>query len=274
MNAIITLIVLAVIGGITALISSYSSKSNENPVAAQERITNSIVEDSKQEILDFIEPYIKQLAIKEEQLIYKDGYGDYIFDEWFRERDRFVENKMKHLVFNISSRAIGIFDNTISLDNYKKSYRNDIYKYIKEDIIRTIGSIIDDLISGTGSQLIENDYSFEYNIADPILFEKSVAKNFELYGWNANETKKTGDQGADVIAQKDDIKIIVQCKLYSQAIGNKAVQEVFSALDYYKGNMAVVVSNSSYTKSAQQLADSTNVVLLHYSDLSEFLEKL
>jgi len=273
MNAIIIFIVIF-IGGIIAVVSSFNSKSHENPVDAQERIVNSIIEKKKQEIISFIEQYIEQLTIKEEQLIYKDDYGDYIFDEWFNERDRFVEKKMSQILINMSSEANNIFDSTISLDDYKKSYRNDIRKYIKEDIIRAIGSIIDDSISNYREQIMENDYSLDYNTDDPILFEKSVAKNFEVYGWTTNETKKTGDQGADVIAEKDNIKVIVQCKLYSQAIGNKAVQEVFSAKSYYKGDLALVVSNANYTKSAHQLADSNGVILLHYSVLSRFLEKL
>ena len=114
----------------------------------------------------------------------------------------------------------------------------------------------------------------DYNLDDPVLFEKSTTKNFELFGLQSIETKKTGDQGADVIAKKNDITIIVQCKLYSQPVGNKAVQEVHSAKEYYKGNIGLVVTNSSFTKSAKQLANSTGVFLLHYSELSDFIERL
>jgi restriction system protein len=272
MDAIIIIIVLVFIGVVLAIISN--SKSKEDPIAAQERFTKEIIEENKQEIIDFIKPYVKQLSIKEEQLIYRDDYGDYIFDDWFSEQNKFVEKKMSLILFDLTSKANKIFDNTISLDNYKKSFRNDIRKYIKDDIIRSIGLIMDDLISDYHNQKFNNNYSFAYNTDDPILFEKSVAKNFELYGWTTNETKKTGDQGADVIAEKDGTKIIVQCKLYSRPIGNKAVQEVVAAKNYYKGNLSIVVSNSSYTKSAQQLADSNGVVLIHYSNLSEILEKL
>ena len=34
-------------------------------------------------------------------------------------------------------------------------------------------------------------------------------------GWSARTTQRTGDQGADVIAEKFGIRLIVQCKLYN-----------------------------------------------------------
>ena len=131
---------------------------------------------------------------------------------------------------------------------------------------------MDSLIYDYNKKMNIEDYFFKYDIDDPVLFEKSVAKNFEAYGWNTHETKKTGDQGADVIAEKNGKRIIVQCKLYSRPIGNKAVQEVVAAKSYYKGNIALVVSNTNYTKSARKLAESNGVVLLHYLNLNRFLE--
>ena len=74
------------------------------------------------------------------------------------------------------------------------------------------------------------------------------------------ETSRTGDQGADVIAEKNGKKIIVQCKLYSKPVGNKAVQEVFAAKQFYNGDLGIVITNNDYTKSARQLANSTNIL--------------
>ena len=75
---------------------------------------------------------------------------------------------------------------------------------------------------------------------------------------------------ADVIIEKYGYKFVVQCKLYNQPVGNKAVQEVTSAQSYYEAVGAVVVTNNEYTKSARQLAESQNVWLLHDSQLAEW----
>jgi len=272
------IIIIIVIILVTVIFSSDSDKKID-PIAAQTRITKESLDSNKQEIINWFTPYLSRLQLKKQQLIYTDDYGDLIESDWEKEKERFIKNKMNLLLDKIIDSAINEFDNTVSLEDYKKSFRNDIHNYIKDDIIREISYMIEiaiiDYKYETSIKEINEEFStIEYNLNDPILFEKSVADNFTRLGWETRETKKTGDQGADVIAEKDDNKIIVQCKLYSRPIGNKAVQEVVAARNYYKGNLALVVSNSSYTKSAQQLAASNDVVLLHYSNLSEFLEKL
>jgi hypothetical protein len=57
--------------------------------------------------------------------------------------------------------------------------------------------------------------------------------------------------------------------LYSNTVGNKAVQEVFAAKTHLSANFAAVVSNRSYTRSAKELAVTTGVLLLDYSQLRE-----
>ena len=74
-------------------------------------------------------------------------------------------------------------------------------------------------------------------------------------------TKASGDQGVDILAYKDGVKYAVQCKLYSRPVGNKAVQEVFAGMSYYECDAAIVMTNSTFTKSAVDLAESTGVEL-------------
>lgn len=103
-------------------------------------------------------------------------------------------------------------------------------------------------------------------------------RDFELWcrdvlsnqGWAAVVTRATRDQGADVVAKKAGISAILQCKLYSTPIGNKAVQEAYAAQKYYMADISAVVSNSSFTKSAYELARYTDVKLLHIDELSNF----
>ena len=81
-------------------------------------------------------------------------------------------------------------------------------------------------------------------------------------------TKATGDQGADVIAEKDGTHLVLQCKFYSTPVGNKAVQEAFAAQHHYRATVSAVVTNATFTPSAIALAATTGVLLLHYSDLA------
>lgn len=115
---------------------------------------------------------------------------------------------------------------------------------------------------------IISEFKWTDNI-DPLEFERRCQEAMQLSGWIAQTTKSTGDQGADVIANKRGTKVVLQCKLYSNTVGNKAVQEVFAAKTHLSANFAAVVSNCSYTRSAKELAVTTGVLLLDYSQLRE-----
>ena len=84
----------------------------------------------------------------------------------------------------------------------------------------------------------------------------------------AEEWAGTKKSIADVIAEHSGKRIVVQCKFYSKPVGNKAVQEVVAAKQFVGADLAVVASNQSFTKSAQQLAAANSVYLLHHDQLA------
>jgi len=47
------------------------------------------------------------------------------------------------------------------------------------------------------------------------------------------------------------------------------VQEVIAGREFEKADIAAVVSNSTFTKSAKQLAGAANVLLLHHAELDK-----
>ena len=71
----------------------------------------------------------------------------------------------------------------------------------------------------------------------------------------------------DVIAQKGESRILVQCKMYGKPVGNKAVQEAFAGMAYANANIAAVVALNGFTRSARELADRTGVYLISPKDL-------
>jgi Restriction endonuclease len=75
-------------------------------------------------------------------------------------------------------------------------------------------------------------------------FEVYIAKRMQAAGFDV-ATPTTGDQGADLIAKKEGRKYIIQAKRYQGTVGNKAVQEVISALSFYGGDEGWVVANST-----------------------------
>lgn len=107
---------------------------------------------------------------------------------------------------------------------------------------------------------------------NPLEYEKEIANLLKKLGFNAHTTKGSGDQGADVLADKNGVSFAIQCKMYSKPVGNKAVQEANTARDFYKCDYAAVITSAGYTKSARQAANACNVILLNESEISKLNE--
>lgn len=105
-------------------------------------------------------------------------------------------------------------------------------------------------------------------------YEIFVARILGEADWQVSMTPATGDHGADIIATKGTFRAALQCKYYSQPVGNGSVQEAYSAKGFYRCDVGAVVSNASFTKAARTAATSLHVPLLHHDDLVEALEKL
>src|SRR5690606_1984973 len=105
-------------------------------------------------------------------------------------------------------------------------------------------------------------------------YERFVGNLVGDCGWGVQVTKGSGDQGADVIAERDGVRVVIQCKLYASTVGNKAVQEVYAAKTFYDCDYACVVSNAGYTPSARKIASRTGVHLLHHDEIGAYLSDL
>lgn len=104
----------------------------------------------------------------------------------------------------------------------------------------------------------------------PVEYEVACANLFKRKGWDTTMTSTTGDQGVDIIITKGTKKGVVQCKRYAAPVGNKAVQEIAAGRSHYRASIAIVVGPSGFTKSARQLAESTDVHLLHHDEIQRF----
>ena len=114
----------------------------------------------------------------------------------------------------------------------------------------------------------------EYTIDDIDLmtgqeFENFIAELFSRLGYETEVTKASGDQGIDVIASKNGVKIGIQTKCYSGTIGNRAIQEAVAGKNYYRLDKAMVITNNHFTESAQQLARANSIVLWDRNTLKE-----
>ena len=93
-------------------------------------------------------------------------------------------------------------------------------------------------------------------------FENDLMSQLKQGGFEVGGTPKSGDQGADIIARRGSRVLVIQAKRSTSAVGNEAVQEVVAALAYYGGTEAWVITNSTCTKAARDLASKNGVGLI------------
>lgn len=104
-------------------------------------------------------------------------------------------------------------------------------------------------------------------------FEKYLAYCFKKQGYRVRMTKASGDFGADLILYGKEGKTAVQAKRYNKPVGVAAVQQVMAARDYYECELAMVVTNTSYTRQAEELAGKSGIKLLDRNDLISLMRR-
>ena len=91
-------------------------------------------------------------------------------------------------------------------------------------------------------------------------YEYACAQYLKRNGFTKVQvTKASGDQGIDIIATKGK-KYGIQCKYYSGAVGNKAVQEAYAGANFYDCDKVIVMTNTTFTRAAIELAEKLDKI--------------
>ena len=104
-------------------------------------------------------------------------------------------------------------------------------------------------------------------------FEAYVALVLADNGFRHVElTKGSGDQGVDILAERNGKTYAIQCKNYAGAVGNFAVQEAFAGAEHYGCDLAAVICPGTFTRGAKELAASTGVLLWDERKLARMMK--
>ena len=216
---------------------------------AKSRLFDTPLKEARAIISREVTKHLDELARRRIQKVRTDRYGLVDMSAWSKECQYFIDN--------------------IIIPQF--SEKQHVSLVANGPAILHFHELLDDVVAARSKE-IEDKLRFEDSMS-PEEFEVWVAARLRSLGWSARTTKTSGDQGADVIAEKSGVTCVVQCKLHTGKVGNKAVQEAFGARRHYGASESAVVTNSDFTTSARELAATTNVLLLHYSEL-ERLEEL
>lgn len=103
-------------------------------------------------------------------------------------------------------------------------------------------------------------------------FESFLVELFRKKGCEVKSTPKGKDQGADLFVESFGSRIVIQAKNYLGNIGNKAVQEVIAAKQFYSCDDGMVITNRYFTPSAKELALRANIKLIDRTELQKYLD--
>lgn len=205
--------------------------------------------EGKEIIKAVIAAHIKALSIKKRQTVLVDAYGNRVVRRWRKEQDYFIETVLRAKV---------------SYKNWPFAGSRPIYDLI-DQAVDEFESAPEQQASSLMQKIDSKMSSKEY--------KHHCASLLSGLGWAARVKRASGDQSVDVIAEKGGQKLIIQCKKYSNPVGNKPVEEVIAAMKIEDADFAAVVSNSAFTLSARELANKCGILLLHHSELDR-LDKL
>ncbi|MGC9603187.1 MAG: restriction endonuclease [Minisyncoccia bacterium] len=106
-------------------------------------------------------------------------------------------------------------------------------------------------------------------------FEKLLYRLFEAMGYKVEHIGRSGDQGGDLIANREGERILIQAKCYRDwSVGNEAVQQVVGAMKFYDCSKTMVITTSmTFTPEAHALAQANNTDLISKDELCGMLLK-
>lgn len=106
------------------------------------------------------------------------------------------------------------------------------------------------------------------------LFEQYCAELLLYNGFTQTEvTQSSNDYGVDIIAiNPDGIKYAIQCKCYSNRLGNTPVQEIAAGMNVYNCHVGVVLTNNVFTDNAITLAENNGILLWDRDKLKNMVE--
>ncbi len=108
---------------------------------------------------------------------------------------------------------------------------------------------------------------------DGTQFELYLARLLAFYGYDVTHTGSAGDQGCDLVLEKDGHRIACQTKRYRKPVTNDAVAEAVASKAYHGCDEAMVITSSYFTNSARELARANGCRLIDRDELAQMISR-
>lgn len=196
--------------------------------------------ETNEEKLDFLHFDDEESEDAYQTVDYDDDDEDEEFDDVVPDEE--LEDPSEDSITSVSNAS------TVNSDNFDKQYRLSKVEKVLEKV---------DRVPRMGG----------------IEFEEFLRDLYDALGYEVHKTN-INDQGADLIVLHQGEKIVIQAKRYKSSVSNSAVQQVYTAKAFYDCDKAIVITNSSFTKSAREVAEKVGVELWDHEALKSMLNSM
>lgn len=182
-----------------------------------------------------------------------------------------INNSIICIVAKIDKSIID--DNDLLLDSFHQTYKWN--NYYKDKITLEKKQRNKRRYLNGDFTLEKEEKSLKYNMMNLHSgndFELYLVNLFRELNYKVKHCGKTGDQGGDLIVSKNDITYVVQAKYYSNKLDNTSIQEVVGAIRFYNTDKGIVITNSTFTSKAKELAEANKIILIDGEGLKKLVE--
>jgi HJR/Mrr/RecB family endonuclease len=100
-------------------------------------------------------------------------------------------------------------------------------------------------------------------------FEEAIADLYKKLDYSVKLTPYTDDHGIDIIAYKNMIHYVIQCKRYkNNKVGRPELQQFYGAMMHQKADQGIFITTSSFTEQAKGFSRGKNIELVDFDELT------
>jgi hypothetical protein len=102
-----------------------------------------------------------------------------------------------------------------------------------------------------------------------IAFETSLGKLYSSMGYSVRQTKGSGDEGIDLVLEKDGTKTVVQCKGHQKPVGVGVVRDLYGAMMHFGAERAILACPAGFTQGVVRFVADKPIHLVSARELIE-----
>lgn len=105
-------------------------------------------------------------------------------------------------------------------------------------------------------------------------FEEFVAEVFEAMGYQVERVGGTGDEGADLVARRDGMRAVIQCKYHARGVvGSPELQKFLGTIHHTRSHKGFFVTTRTFSLAAEKFVAEHPIELIDGPRLVELVHE-